>query len=233
MGDFDVAEGYGDIPERQQAVRTSDRFWMKPEQEINVQFCDSQPKRFWEHLFGVNFHTGQRSFSQGFATCIGHQSNGFVDDCPACVGRIRRRYVGMLTIINLTGWEGKDGGKRGQNEKQILAATTDDLRRLERKASQVGSFVKEENGVKVGAVFAVFRTKADKSPRIGDDWSFTGFKPFPEDVDPSPIDYKQFAPFTPEKLQELVEKYGESEQPSAPAQRQTPAVEDDDEEIPF
>jgi len=144
-----------------QAAR--ERFWMPPGSEKVVIFLtpgDRSPT-IWEH----NYNTG--SSWANWLTCLSPKP------CPMCElalandGKYARYKVQLFTVIDTSEWQDKAGVVH-KNERKVLCAKKKTVEILARcHLSRI------ENGVSLrGAAFKVFRTKADKSPSVGEMFEF-------------------------------------------------------------
>jgi len=131
----------------------SPRFWLPRGAEKKVTFVDSEPFCFWEVNLNLNgswrnWFTSLKSLNQ---------------ECPLEKAGFKPYYVGMFTIIEHTPWTDSKGVEHKDNVK-LFPAKTSTLKRLRRQV--------DKNGDLKGCTYTIFRTDEDKSPAVGDEYTF-------------------------------------------------------------
>jgi len=137
------------------------RFWMPPDTDKRVIFLDDNPTTFWEHNFK---HNGSW---RNYEPCkVRNRMDG---ECAVCKRYPDRKpsFIGMLTVINMTPWESKQGrsfcfgrelfvAKLGGKDKPGV------LKKLER--------IKKQNGGLAGCIFDIYRS-GGKTESVGDEFT--------------------------------------------------------------
>jgi len=175
--------GYDEADKAASSSAVFKRFFLKPGEERQIVFLDEEPFVFWEHNVMIDGDW------RNFVTCLAG-----MEQCPCCERGISRYFIGAYSIIDMTGWTDRDG-KQHKNEKRLLLAKRDNIKRLKRAKDRYSGLTK--------AVFSVYRT-SPKAFVIGDDWNFIRKM---EDIkaelgiDPTPYDYEEeFQPKTREAI---------------------------------
>lgn len=86
------------------------------------------------------------------------------EPCPLCASGNKASQVAFFTVIDHSKWKSNRDGKIHQNEIRLFVAKSGTLALLERKAQKSEGLA--------GVTFEVFRSDADKSPAVGDDFEF-------------------------------------------------------------
>lgn len=201
--------GLDKIPE----VKRQNRFWLKPGEEKKVIFLDGEPFTFWEHQVTMN------GDFRNYFTCLKNVDKR----CPLCEAKIKRYFVGILTIIEIAEWE-KDG-KLYKNPVKLIAIKQKSLKLLKRHA--------DKNRIKNG-LFTIGRTDA-KAATSGD------FFEFEKEV--NPLDYnkeakifnydEEFKPWEHDKLENVARLAEPDNSFGGKAVESGEAEPHDEDEVPF
>jgi len=141
---------------RLEALGGPDRFYIKAEEERTFVFIDGEPITIYEHNPRIN------GSWRNWVTCVQGAHSETV--CCDILGSKHKRYfVGMYTVMDITGWTDKQNNLHANNV-MLLPAKFKSLKKLERKA-------KARGGSLQGCVFTAFRPDK-KSATIGDDFEF-------------------------------------------------------------
>lgn len=128
------------------------RFYMPQDSPPKiVMLLSDEPFSTHVHQFKHNNHWGN------FLTCP--KKTGVDSKCPLCDQDNYPRLIGHYTMLDVTGWNDKDGKHR--MGLKILPASSDHVKKLEGKRKRIGSLV--------GALFEVNRYGKIS---IGDDWNY-------------------------------------------------------------
>lgn len=190
-----------DIPQNFTPRPKNHRFFLKKGESRKIIFLtngDDSPC-IWEHevLVDGRYQT---------VTCL-KSAEG--QQCPLCeqaekIGKGRRYSAMFFTILDTTEWTDK-GGKTHSNEKKMLVAKKDIVSKIKRKKEKL-----EKDGSSLrGAVFEVFRSNSDKSPRVGDEFEFSGVVNLEEyaakhGCDITNFDYYDMLKPDPERVKQIV-----------------------------
>lgn len=138
------------------------RFWLKAGEEATITFVDGElskegfllPPRFYEHNLYLN---GKHN---NLFVCPEKTNPASGDKCPICEDPNEKpSLIALFTIIDHRIFSGKDD-KQYTDRPKILAAKSQSFEMLNKIASKLGGLA--------GQTFSVSRSKADKSPAIGD-----------------------------------------------------------------
>jgi hypothetical protein len=132
-------------------LKKQNRFWLKAGEERKVIFLDKDPFTFWEHQVKLN------NDYRNYFTCLQNMNQ----PCPLCKAGIKRYFVGLFSVIELSEWTDKDG-KLHKNPVKIMA--------IKQKALKVLKRHSDKNRV-LNGLFTVIRTD-DKSGSSGDMFEF-------------------------------------------------------------
>jgi hypothetical protein len=83
--------------------------------------------------------------------------------CPMCSSKVRRYYIGFITVLDATGWQTKKDNKLVIYQRQLFPMKVESLKRFK--------ILKHKKTHLVGAMFDVTRTD-DRSPQCGDMFDF-------------------------------------------------------------
>lgn len=131
------------------------RLWMPVDSSKRIVFLDDEPFCFYEHNPKIN-----GEYKNNWFTC---RKGLDKDGCPMCASKIRRYYIGLLTVLDLDGFVSKKDGKTYKNFRQLLPMKIDTLKRFKT--------IKQRKTSLVGAVYA-FARSGERSPTCGDVWDF-------------------------------------------------------------
>ena len=136
------------------------RFWMPPNSTRKIIMLDDEPFCIHEHNPKIN---GQ--FKDNWYTC---RKGADVNDlaCPMCSSKVRRYYIGFVTVLDATGWTTKKDNKLVIYQRQLFPMKVESLKRFK--------IIKHKKTHLVGAIFDVTRTD-DRSPQCGDMFDFEGY----------------------------------------------------------
>lgn len=133
-------------------ARTASRFWLNPEEEKRVIILDDEDFVLYEHHVKINGKWGN------FFTCLkGHDG---ADACPLCMSGNQRRWTSFITVIDCTGFIGKDG-KRIQYRRSLFPMTPTIADRF--------SALRSKKTTLVNCLVDLKRT-SENAPRLGDIW---------------------------------------------------------------
>ena len=177
------------------------RFFLNPGEKRRIIMLDDEDFCIWEHHLKINGKWGN------FFTCRKGMSRENPMACPLCLSGNRRIYHGFITIIDATGFTGKDG-KQVKYLRRLLPMTSSDLEKFVSKRT-------EKTGL-VGTIWDFTRYSKDNS-KIGDDWSYVErCEPFKEkkffyksrldgkEHPPEVFSYKEiFTPLTEEEMRSI------------------------------
>lgn len=109
------------------------------------------------------------------------------EPCPVCEGGGSAGYVGIMTVIDHSEWDSKDG-KHHKDEQKLFVAKRDTIKDLQKKAVK-------RDGLR-GCRFEVSRT-GDKSASVGSSFEFTNKLTEKELVakykdKAKPVDYEEY-----------------------------------------
>lgn len=203
MGDVKKSywdSGFGANIERakKEAQKRQNRFYLKPDQSKTIVFLDDEPFCFNEHNPLLN-----GTYKDNWFIC----RSGMPDDprCPLCQCRVKRYYVGFLSILDLDGYVNREGDE----VKNIRCLFPMKLHTLEIMGKQ-----KKKRGTLVGAKYEVSRSTNKNAAAVGDMFEFVGFvdlksKEFQyvskldgKPHQPEPFDYKSI--FKPLSYREML-----------------------------
>lgn len=143
----------------------SKRFWMPKGSERKIIFLTEGNRApvIWEHQVRLggkwtNWFTCVADLGVHCHLC------GYADKND---GMFRRSKVMIFTVIDTNEWTDKQG-KTHKNVKKMLAAKKDTTELLKRKYLKR---LEADQGLR-GAMFDVYRTSSDKSPSVGDEFTF-------------------------------------------------------------
>jgi hypothetical protein len=135
------------------------RLWLPIEAAMVAMFVTNDPFCFWEHQLKIGGDW------KNWVTCVkGLEGYSF---CPICkladkIKKFWRSYVGAYKIIDRSEWTDRDGNKRKDTPK-LLVAKKDSLAIFRNQA-------KKREGMR-GREYDVFRS-GEKAASIGDSWDF-------------------------------------------------------------
>ncbi|MEE9127851.1 MAG: hypothetical protein V3U11_11990 [Planctomycetota bacterium] len=160
--------------ERKEKAGGAFRFWLKEGEERQVTFLDGtldddgmlDIPYFYEHT--VPYESRFENIR-----CVGRNpspEDGRTEPCPLCEAGDEPAYVGILTIIDWTEYEDRDGNKH-EYARRLYPAKLQTLQKLQKKAAKLGE--KEgSDGISL-VTFDIART-GDRVARVGDDFEFVG-----------------------------------------------------------
>ena len=190
--------GFGGLPkaEAEATKRGIWSFFVPRGESKEVIFLDKDPFCFYEHSIKIG-----ESYGNNFV-CL----QGISPRCPFCEKDPRsRHYVGYWTVLDLTGFTGKDG-KKYRNMRLLFQAKPQVLKKLKLKIeNRLGGDISR-------AKFLISRSDDPKAPRVGDDFEFIEKVPEEKlvDKDGKPLkafDYKTiFVPLTLEQAISTLEE---------------------------
>ena len=145
------------------------RFWLEKGEECMITFVDGdldkqgflQPPRWYEHQLFMN-----GSWNNLFV-CPEKTNPESGDKCPICEDGDRPSLVAAFTVIDHREFKGKND-KVYKDTAKILIAKSQSFELLNKLATKLKGLA--------GQTFDVSRSKADKSPAIGDMWLPSGDK---------------------------------------------------------
>lgn len=142
------------------------RFWLEKGEEGRITFVDGDlnadgylvPPRFYEHQLYLNGNWNN------LFVCPEKTNPDGGEKCPICEGGDRPSLVALFTVIDHRTFKSKDGDKSYTNTPKILVAKSQSFDLLNKLAQKRGGLA--------GVTFDVSRSKADKSPAVGDLFDF-------------------------------------------------------------
>ena len=142
------------------------RFWMKQDTEKKILFLSeaNQIISIFEHQVKLGGDW------RHWFTCLNHDGK---TPCPLCeyslanANKFRRTKVAYLSILDLTPWKAKDGTEH-KFTPRLFGAKNDTVELLKRRYLER---VEAGQSLKY-SMYTVFRSKSDKSPNVGSDFSF-------------------------------------------------------------
>lgn len=150
---WDEAEkGLDAEDERPRTGKGLRRYSVKQGERGSFVFLDDAPYVIREHSY---YKDGNW---YNFFTCISH-----LDTCPACEADMYASLTGFFTVVDTTGFTGRDG-KVFKNWKQIMAVKKDQLQIFRERAKDRGGLL--------GWGVKTFRAKGKTTPAIGSDFDF-------------------------------------------------------------
>lgn len=164
------------------------RYWMPADTEKRVIFLDDVPTTFWEHNFkhGGNWRNWEPCKFR----------NKMDDSCAVCDRYPDRKpsFIGMLSVINLTTWQSRDGKEFCYGRELFVAKLGGKdkpgvLKKLER--------LKKQHGGLTGCIFDIYRS-GGKTESVGDEFTLV------EKIDP-----KKMAAYGKAQLKEWVQYVNE------------------------
>jgi hypothetical protein len=196
-------------------VSKQNRFWLKVGEERQIVFLDKDPFTFWEHQVRLN---GEWRY---YFTCLKNLNK----PCPLCDAKVKRYFVGLFSIIDVSSYIAKDG-KEVKNPVKLMAIKQKALKLLKRH---------DDKGRILHGLFNVVRTD-DKAGTSGDMFEFEQ-KVNPLEYNPKAtvFDYeKECKPLEHEALATIASMA--EPDPYANAGKEVPvaaAVADDSDNVPF
>jgi len=172
-------------------ARRVGRFWLPEGTKFtkNILFLDEKPFGYYEHELKLNGKWGN------YFTCLKGSGR-----CPLCEIGERPSFIGMLTCVDLTGYEDENGVRKGKNRVMLFPAKMDTLELLKMR--------RNTNGLALCA-YSVTRL-GDKSPRVGNDFVFVKKvnnlveTKIPDLKDAKPFDYREVTkPHTIDELEKV------------------------------
>ena len=166
-----VAKEHKDAADERKADRDKSwRFYMKPESDVRLFFLngDLLTEGDEKGSFDINFVEEHAVKPHGskipkFYVCISR-----TETCPLCESGNFAAFVGLFAVIDTTKFEKRDG-TISQNKKKILAAKSQTIKKLAKKAQVAG-------GSLAGVVMDVSRSDS-RSATVGDDFEIVGTFP--------------------------------------------------------
>jgi hypothetical protein len=180
--------------------RTPTRLWLNAGEEKKIIILDDEDFCLYEHHMKINGKWGN------FFTCLkGHDGE---DACPLCMSGVARQFTSFVTVIDCTGFKGKDG-KMVKYRRSLFAMSPTIGDRF--------AALREKHTTLVNCLMEIKRT-SDNAPRLGDVWEIVKHNIDVESDDklrwksrkdgkmhvPEPFEYlKIFAPKTEAELKSL------------------------------
>jgi hypothetical protein len=177
------------------------RFFLNAKETRRIIMLDDKEFCVWEHHLKINGRWGN------WFTCRKGMRKDNPQPCPLCLSGNKRIWHGYITIIDATGFTGRDG-QEVKYTRRLFPMTNKDLEKFIAKRTK-------QSGL-VGTIWDLTRHSADAS-KIGDDWEYLDrIDPFTEkkffyksrldgkEHPPSAFDYKElFAPLSEAEMQAL------------------------------
>ena len=166
------------------------RFRIKQGEERQVIFLTdgNQSPVIWEHNPGLPSAGGRTSWNNYF-TCLEPMG----EECPLCAwadlndGMYSRYKAQFFTIIDTSEYKDKKDVVH-KNQKRLLCAKRKSADLLVRRYLQL---IEDDKTLR-GAKFKTYRSASDKSPAIGDDWTFMEMIDLSALEDSEQLDYNEF-----------------------------------------
>ena len=225
------------------------RHWMKAQETKQILFIDGSPedKKMFDRKYCAPFcyfeHQvpllrGSRTDWGNFYTCLHgreHPKTGERMRCVICESKdvdAKRYYVGLYTIVDMTGYVDKNGQQQGVGRMMILPAKKRLLKTLQRHQNRQGSLR--------GCLYDVYRT-GKKVANTGDDWQF--IRKLSEDEimeacnakspeDTYPFDYLEYSkPKSRKEIMADLRLLAPTDDDNSPTKAKV--VEHDEQDIPF
>jgi len=179
------------------------RFRLRPDEEREVIFLSEEPIGVWQH--SVYYNGRWRVY-----TC-----RDALGRCPLCEAGNKRFFVRIFPVIDITGFVGRDGTRRGVGRLYLFPArknTSSKLRRLfSRESLPEGKLRK----------YRISRSEGRQVPSVGDNFEFVEFvnaEEYKEFLTPEWQDkiLKTLEPLSEENLREIIGSSLEGPHPPAP-----------------
>jgi hypothetical protein len=147
------------------------RYFLKQGEEGRATFVDGElngdgllvPPRFYEHNLFLNGSWGN------LFVCPEKTAPHLGMKCPICSGGDKPALIALFTVIDHREVKSKDGTKTYKDMPRLFAAKSGTMEILAKIASKRGGLA--------GVTFDISRSKADKSPSVGDMFDFVEKSP--------------------------------------------------------
>lgn len=171
--------------------RRASRFWLPEGTKFtkNVLFLDDKAFGYYEHELKINGKWGN------YFTCLKGSGR-----CPLCEIGERPYYIGLLTCVDLTGYEDENGVRKGKNRILLFPAKMDTLDLLKMRRQTSGLALCAYKVTRLG----------EKAPRVGNDFVFMKKvnnlveTKIPDIKDAKPFDYREVTkPYPIDELEQI------------------------------